>query len=166
MTDLDDEQRALIPHPQQELAYHCAIKGFQAGPVASLILGAPFYAYRLRKQFSFEKFFHRLGRLTIYGTAVSVPLSLTMMYFKLKSEGFNEYKIWDRAYRLRHSATQQRTDRFGYIAAAIGSSLAFVAPLRGRFQLSSAAKGALMAVPFGILAHVITSAQPPTKTDR
>lgn len=165
MGDLDAEQRSLIPHAQRELTYHCALKGFQLGPFVAVMFGAPFYGYRLRKNFTFPTFFHRLGKATIYTTAVTVPLSLGLMFVKLNGEDFNEYKIWDRAYRIRYSASQQRADQFSYGAAAIGSSVAFASALPRRFQLSSAGKGALIAVPFGIIAHVLTFPKTTKKTD-
>ena len=155
MDELDDEQRALIPHAQNELTLHCIYKGLEFGPTVTLATVLPYQLYRSRKNLSLIPILSRVGTLTIYGTITSVILSVAMMYGKLASENYNQYRIWDRAYRLRNSASQQRTDRFALVSSVVGGLTGLIVGLPKRGSPLSAAKGSLMAIPFGILAHVL-----------
>lgn len=68
---------------------------------------------------------------------------------------YNQYKIWDRAYRLRYSQTQNRVDKLTLYSSIIGGITGFTIGLPNKLNPISAGKGALMAVPFGILVHVL-----------
>ncbi|UJR19470.1 hypothetical protein I4U23_022601 [Adineta vaga] len=94
MSDLDDERRTLIPHLSCELTLHCIYKGFQLGSTVTLITVLSYQLYKSKKNPSF------------------IPI--------LSRCCFNEYKIWDRAYRLRHSQTQNRVDKFTFISSIAG----------------------------------------------
>ncbi|CAM4740131.1 unnamed protein product [Rotaria magnacalcarata] len=139
MDELDDKQRALIPHSLRELTLHCIYKGLQLGPTVTIVTVLP-----------------RVGTLTIYGSFIGVSLSLAMMHMKLYKENYNEYKIWDRAYRLRYSESQKRADKYSLTFSIFGGLTAFCIGLPKKFSPLSATKGALMAIPFGLLTHVIT----------
>jgi hypothetical protein len=78
-----------------------------------------------------------------------------MMHAKLYKEQYNEYKIWDRAYRLRYSETQNRVDKFTLSSSIAGGLAGFFIGLPAKMSPISAGKGALMAIPFGILAHIV-----------
>jgi hypothetical protein len=106
MDDLDDEQRALIPHSLRELTLHCIYKGLQIGPTVTIATALPYQLYKSRKNPSLIPILSRVGTATIYGGLAGVVLSVAMMHAKLYKEQYNEYKIWDRAYRIRNSASQ------------------------------------------------------------
>ena len=157
MGDLDEEQRALIPHAQREVTLHCIYKGLELGP--SVILGTafPYQYYRLRKTLPLRSILSRVGTISIYGTMASVLLSVLMMHRKFFNENYDQYRIWDRAYRLRYSSSQQRTDRFALASSILGGLTGLFIGLPTKMSLLSAGKGALMAVPLGILAHLLTA---------
>ena len=159
MEELDDEQRALIPNAQNELTLHCIYKGLQLGPTVTLATVLPYQLYRSRKNLSLIPILSRVGTVTIYGTITGVILSVAMMHGKLANEKYNQYRIWDRAYRLRYSSSQQRTDRFALISSIIGGLAGLIIGLPKRGSPLSAAKGSLMALPFGILAHLLIKPQ-------
>ena len=157
MGDLDDEQRALIPHAQREVTLHCIYKGLELGPTVMFVTALPYQYYRLRKILPFKGILSRVGTLTAYGTLASVALSVLMMHKKFFNENYNEYLIWDRAYRLRYSSSQERTDRFALTASMLGGVTGFFFGLPKKLHPISAGKGALLAVPFGLVAHLLTS---------
>ncbi|CAF3160373.1 unnamed protein product [Rotaria socialis] len=156
MDKLDDKQRALIPHSLRELTLHCIYKGLQLGPTVTIVTVLPYKFYKSRKNLSFMSILSRAGTLTIYGSFIGVSLSLAMMHMKLYKENYNEYKIWDRAYRLRYSESQKRADKYSLTFSIFGGLTAFYIGLPKKFSSLSATKGALMAIPFGLLTHVIT----------
>ena len=160
MSSLDDEQRALIPAPQKELTIHCIYKGLQLGPTVVLATALPYQLYRSRKNLAIVPILSRVGTIAIYGTITSVAASVLLMHFKLYSEQYNEYKIWDRAYRIRYSQSQQRTDRFALSASVVGGFAGLFLGLPKKFHPVSAGKGALLAVPFGILTHLLIKPEP------
>ncbi|CAF1121259.1 unnamed protein product [Adineta ricciae] len=155
MTDLDDEQRALIPHSLRELTLHCIYKGIQLGSTATFLTALPYQLYKSRKNPSFGPVLSRAGTASIYGAAVGVALSVGLMHAKLSKEQYNEYKIWDRAYRLRHSQNQNRVDKFTFSTSMVGGLAGLIIGLPTKMSPFSAVKGALMGIPFGLLAHVL-----------
>jgi hypothetical protein len=155
MSDLDDEQRALIPHSLLELSLHCIYKGVQLGTTVTLATALPYQLYKSRKSPSLIPILSRVGTACVYGASASVILSIGLMHVKLYKEGYNEYKIWDRAYRLRNSQSQSRVDKFALTSSIIGGLTAFIIGLPSKLSPISAGKGALMAIPFGILVHLI-----------
>ena len=156
MDDLDDEQRALIPHPLRELTLHCIYKGLQLGPTVTMATVLPYQLFKSRKNLSLIPILSRVGTASVYGAAIGVTFSLGLMHAKLSKEQYHQYKIWDRSYRLRHSQSQRRTDKFALTSSIAGGLAGFIIGLPSKMSPISATKGALMAVPFGILAHVIT----------
>ena len=80
MEELDDEQRALIPHAQNELTVHCIYKGLQFGPTVALATALPYQLYRSKKTLSLRPILSRVGTVTIYGTIASVIASVAMMH--------------------------------------------------------------------------------------
>jgi hypothetical protein len=163
MNDLDDEQRALIPHPLRELTLHCIYKGLQLGSTVTIATTLPYQLYKSRKIPSLIPILSRVGTSTVYGSLAGVILSVGMMHAKLYKEEYNQYKIWDRAYRLQHSQSQNRVDKLTFFSSIIGGLTALVIGLPSKMSPVSAGKGALMGIPFGILAHVfIKPLQQPT----
>lgn len=156
-TELDDEQRALIPKPLNELTIHCAIKGIQLGSTVTLITALPYQLYKSKKNLSLIPILSRVGKISIYGSFVGVALSLGMMHAKLYKENYNEYRIWDRSYRLRHSVGQNRADQFSFYSSIIGGTAGFFIGLPKKYHPISFGKGALLSIPFGLLAHIITA---------
>ncbi|CAF0870693.1 unnamed protein product [Rotaria sp. Silwood1] len=157
MEDLDDEQRALIPHSLRELSLHCIYKGLELGPTVTIATVLPYQLYKSRKNLSFTSILSRVGTASIYGAIVGVVFSLGLMHAKLYNEKYNQYKIWDRAYRLRYSQSQKRVDKYAFTFSIAGGLSGLIIGLPSKFSPLSATKGALMAIPFGVLAHVITS---------
>lgn len=155
MSDLDDEQRALIPNPLRELSVHCVTKGIQFGSTVTLITALPYQLYKSRKNISLIPILSRVGTASIYGSLIGAALSIGLMHGKLYKEQYNEYRIWDRSYRLRHSASQNRVDRFTLYASILGGIGALFIGLPKRFHPASFGKGALLSVPLGLLAHII-----------
>ncbi|CAF1067287.1 unnamed protein product [Rotaria sordida] len=155
MDDLDEEQRTLIPHSLRELTLHCIYKGFQLGSTVTLATALPYQLYKSRKNPSIIPILSRVGTATIYGAVGGVLLSIAMMHGKLYKEQYNQYKIWDRAYRLRNSASQNRVDKFTLSSSIMGGIAGLIIGLPTKMSPISATKGALMAIPFGILAHII-----------
>ena len=167
MEELDEEQRQLIPHSLRELSLHCIYKGIQLGSTVTIVTSLPYQLYKSQKNPSIIKVLTRVGTTTIYGTITGVILSLSMMHFKLYKEQYNQYKIWDRAYRLRYSKTQNRVDKLTLSSSIAGALAAFFVGLPVRLSPLSATKGALMGVPFGLLAHIIIKPleEPPIQRD-
>ena len=83
---------------------------------------------------------------------------------KLQQEGFNAYRIWDRAYRLEHSAQQQRCDTFSLAGAAIGAAAMQHPALRMAPRLTAALAGASIGVSDGVLWHVISNPKEDVET--
>ena len=155
MSDLDDEQRALIPNASRELTVHCISKGIQLGSTVTLITSLPYQLYKSKKNPSLIPILSKVGTTTIYGSIIGIIFSVGMMHSKLYKEQYNEYKIWDRAYRLRYSITQNRVDRFSFYSSVFGGLTGFLIGLPRKYHPISFAKGSLMAIPFAILAHII-----------
>lgn len=167
MNELDDEQRQLIRYPLRELTLHCIYKGFQLGSTVSLITILPYQYYKLKQNRSFKNILTRVGTSTIYGNIIGVSLSLGLMHYKLSKENYNEYKIWDRAYRLRYSQSQIRTDKFVLTSSIFGGLTGFFIGLPTKYNILSTIKGGFIGIPFGLLAHIIS--QPfsnKTKSDK
>ncbi|CAF1314874.1 unnamed protein product [Adineta steineri] len=154
MTDLDDEQRALIPNPLRELTLHCIYKGIQLGSTVAVLAATPYQLYKSRKNPSFRPIISRIGTATIYGAATGAVLSVAMMHAILYKQQYNEYKIWDRSYRLRYSDSQNRVDRFTLLSSIVGGLAGLIIGLPSKLSPISACKGALISIPFGILAHL------------
>lgn len=166
MSELDDEQRALIPNSLRELSIHCIIKGIQLGSTVALITSLPYQLYKSRKNPSLIPILSRVGKTSFYGAITGVILSVGMMHAKLYKENYNEYKIWDRAYRLRHSQSQNRVDKFTSYSSIIGGIAGFTIGLPKKLNPISAGKGALIAIPFGILTHLIIKPEQQTKNEK
>jgi hypothetical protein len=81
--DLDDDQRALIPHSLRELSLHCISKGIQLGSTVTLITALPYQLYKSRKNPSLIQILSRVGTTTFYGAITGVILSIGMMHIKL-----------------------------------------------------------------------------------
>ncbi|UJR18037.1 hypothetical protein I4U23_004938 [Adineta vaga] len=163
MNDLDDEQRALIPHSLRELTLHCIYKGLQLGSTVTLLTALPYQLYKSKKNPSLIPILSRVGRATIFGAGTGVVLSVALMHAKLYKEQYNEYKIWDRAYRLRYSQNQNRVDKFTFLSSIAGGLTGLLIGLPSKMSPLSAGKGALIGIPFGLLAHVLIKPlqQPP-----
>ncbi|CAF1143204.1 unnamed protein product [Rotaria sp. Silwood1] len=155
MEDLNDEQRALIPNPLGELTLHCINKGFQLGSTVTMATILPYQLYKSRKNLSFISTLNRVGTATIYASIIGAGLSLGLMQAKLYSEKYNQYKIWDRAYRLRHSKSQQRVDKYVFTYSMAGGLAGLIIGLPTKFHPLSVIKGAFMAIPLGIITHLI-----------
>ena len=156
---LTPEQLTDIPQPTLELTRHVAIKGLQAGALLGTV-GASLNLLR-RRPLSAIDAVTRVGRTASTAALVTAPLSVAAMAVVLQREGWNPYRIWDRAYRLRHNPTQQRVDRLTGIAAGLGA-LALQAPPfaalgvgRGVLALGGAALGSTL----GVAGHVVTMPQ-------
>lgn len=166
MADLDAEQRALIPQPLRELTLHCVYKGFQLGSTVTVAIALPYQLYKSRKTPSLIPILSRVGTATVYGAAAGVVLSVAMMHAKLYGEQYNEYKIWDRAYRLRYSESQHRVDQLTFASSMTGALAGLIIGLPAKMSPISAGKGAMLGIPFGILAHVLAKPlQPPPAND-
>lgn len=155
MNELDDEQRLLIPKPLNELTLHCVYKGIQLGSTLSLITIFPYELYKSRKTPLLIPIISRVGTSTIYGSLIGVLFSVGLMHMKLYKEQYNQYKIWDRAYRLKYSFYQNRVDQFTLYSSITGGLFAFFIGLPNKFNPISAGKGALLSIPFGLLAHIL-----------
>jgi hypothetical protein len=153
--DLDDEERSLIPHPLRELTFHCIYKGLQLGSTVTIGTALPYQLYKSRKSRSIIPILSRVGTATIYGSITGVILSIGMMHARLYREEYNQYKIWDRAYRLRYSQSENRVDKLTLYSSIIGGLTGFVIGFPSRVSPISFVKGALMSIPFGILVHVL-----------
>lgn len=166
MEELDDEQRQLIPHSLRELTSHCIYKGIQLGSTVTIATSLPYELYKARKTPSIITILSRVGTKTMYGALIGTILSVGMMHAKLYKEEYNQYKIWDRAYRLRYSKSQNRVDQFTLSSSAIGALTAFIIGLPIKLSPLSATKGALLAIPFGLIAHIIIKPlqDPPIQT--
>ncbi|CAF0886842.1 unnamed protein product [Didymodactylos carnosus] len=152
-TDLDDEQRVLIPHPLRELTLHCIYKGIEVAPVVGLATVLPYQLYKSKRNPQLRPILSRVG--TMYGAVAGAVLSVTFMHAKLYQEKYDEYRIWDRSYRLRHSQGQLRADRYSLYSAIVGGVTGFVIGLPTKFSGLSGGKGALLGIPFGLLVHLI-----------
>ncbi|CAF3152692.1 unnamed protein product [Rotaria sp. Silwood2] len=135
MDDLNDEQRALIPNPLGELTLHCINKGFQLGSTVTMATILPYQLYKSRKNFSFISTLSRVGTATIYASIIGVGLSL--------------------AYRLRYSKNQQRVDKYVFTYSMVGGLTGLIIGLPTKFHPLSVIKGAFMAIPLGIITHLI-----------
>ena len=88
---------------------------------------------------------------------------------KLYTEGFNEYKIWDRAYRLQHSVNQNAVDtrsmQFGLVGG-IGTALYNISKSRGntlidmRSILRKSSYGFILLYPIGTIIQAIINNMP------
>ena len=156
---LTAEQLHDIPHSTVELTQHVAVKGLQAGAMLGTALGT---ALLLRRRpLSFADGMVRVGRTAAVTAGITAVASVAAMAIVLQREGWNEYRIWDRAYRLRHNPFQQRCDRLSALTALTSALVLqlppFTATLVPRSTLALA--GAALGVGFGVLAHVATMPQ-------
>ena len=92
-------------------------------------------------------------RFAAAGAAVSVGL----MGAKLWQEDFNAYRIWDRSYRLNHSASQRRCDQFSWMGGLIGALVMQHPVLRMGTPIQAALAGASIGVADGVLLHAISN---------
>ncbi|UJR07127.1 hypothetical protein I4U23_011415 [Adineta vaga] len=103
------------------------------------------------ESFTYIAILSRVGTATIYGAGAGVILNVALMHAKLSKEQYNEYKIWDQAYRLCHSQTQNRVDKFTFLfSIADGLTVLLIG-------------STLIGIPFGLLAHILIKPlqQPP-----
>ena len=83
---------------------------------------------------------------------VGPPLGFLACYMVLRKA--EPIGIYDRAYRLRYSKLQNRTDKFSEIGAAVGAGLG-AALLKPRLQ--GGFYGAAFGVGLGVILHVLTT---------
>ena len=153
---LTAEQRQEIPNYTLELTQHVAIKGIQAGALIGTVIGS---ALLLRSRpLTWADGVVRVGRTAAMSSGVTAVASVAAMAVLMQREGWNDYRIWDRAYRLRHNSFQQRCDRFSAIAAASTAALLQLPPFGTMFvpRATLALAGAALGVGLGVLAHVAT----------
>ncbi|CAF1676464.1 unnamed protein product [Didymodactylos carnosus] len=88
--------------------------------------------------------------------------TLILMQVKLYREGYDEYKIWDRAYRLQNSLSQNRADLYSFHGALVGGLAGILFGLPKKRTRLSGGRGAMLGIPLALLAHVL---QPPPKSE-
>ena len=156
---LTAEQLCEIPHHTLELTQHVAVKGIQAGALIGSAVGTVFLVRRHPRHWTDGLV--RVGRAATLSSGLLAMGGVAAMAIVLQREGWNDYRIWDRAYRLRHNSFQQRCDRFSAIGAATGAALMQLPPLAMLpvTRLTLALAGAAMGAGLGVLGHVATMPQ-------
>lgn len=87
----------------------------------------------------------------LVGMAIMTPLSLAAGYARLKDQP--QTAIEDRAYRIKHNASQQEVDQFSFYAAAAGG---FVGAIGfGVSPILGFAQGGSLGVGLGVIAHLV-----------
>ncbi|XP_065183103.1 uncharacterized protein LOC135813982 [Sycon ciliatum] len=137
----DEDHPEARRHHSMVVYQHCAIKGAQFGSVASLVLGPPiFYLRGHRGGFLAQKTL----QLSVFGVAAGMLASEAMCYMILRKQP--DEGVFDRAYRLSNSESQNRADVFSAVGAVTMAALAFRLPI-------GYMPGACVGFGLGILAH-------------
>ena len=112
----------------------------------------------VRRPLSYASALQSVGRYGWRFSAVGAVVSLGLMAAKLQQEHWNAYRIWDRAYRLQHSASQQRADQFSWVGGLLGALVMQHPALRlSATPVQAALAGASIGVSDGVLVHVISN---------
>lgn len=143
---LTDQQMEKVPHSTTELGVHVTIKTVQAFGLLGTVLVGPIAAIAKKETRNMRGIQHKMTRAGRGGLILGLVTGPLMTFLKVKDE--DEYKIWDRCYRLRHNRGQVRVDQ-GSIVGAVGG--AGICAATG----SGALFGGLVGMSSGIIAMAI-----------
>jgi hypothetical protein len=165
---LTEEQLQLVPHPMQRLSTHVLLKGFQAGSLLGNGVGlftAALLPLIRRTPVSIAPLplLQAVSRAGVIGAGITGVGSLGLMGAALWREDFNAYRIWDRAYRLNHSVSQQRCDYLSLTGAAATAAAGLVLVAGGRLTVAQALQMASIGMSAGVLLHVVSNPQEPVQ---
>jgi hypothetical protein len=167
---LTEEQLQLVPHPMQRLSTHVLLKGFQAGSLLGNGVGlftAALLPLIRRTPVSIAPLplLQAVSRAGVIGAGITGVGSLGLMGAMLWREDFNAYRVWDRAYRLNHSVSQQRCDHFSLTGAAAAAAAGLTLVVTGgRLTVPQALQMASIGMSAGVLLHVVSNPQEPVQT--
>ena len=139
---LTDEQMETVPYTTTELVIHVTTKTVQAFGLLGTTLVGPIAAVLKKETRNLPGIKHKMTRAGRGGLILGLATGPLMTYMKIKNE--EEYKIWDRCYRLRHNRGQVRVDQYSFVGAVAGAGVGVAAG-------SGALFGGLVGMSSGIL---------------
>lgn len=119
---LSDEELEKIPHPTLELIIHVTTKNVQLfGSLGSFVI-APVSAYLKKEHKNWPKMKSRMLRMGKGGVILGL-VSGPLLTCGIVMTDTDDYKVWDRCYRLRHNRGQLRVDQLSLISTVGGVSV-------------------------------------------
>ena len=119
---LDDEQMKDIPHPTAELYVHVTTKTIQAGGLLGMVLFAPIATVLKKETRNLASLQTKMTRFGRNGVIIGTVMGPFMTFMKLRNEN-DDYKVWDRCYRLRYNRNQVRVDQAS-VSLGVGGAIA------------------------------------------
>lgn len=144
---LDDETMQKIPNPMLELTLHVTTKTIQSFGLLGTVLVGPIAAVARKETRNWPGIKQKMTRAGRGGLILGVVMGPAMTYMKIRNEE-DQYKIWDRCYRLRHNRSQVLVDQASIIGGVGGAA---VSAATGNGALF----GGLVGMSSGILAAAI-----------
>lgn len=144
---LEDEAMQRVPNPTAELTVHVTTKTVQSFGLLGTLLVGPIAAVVRKETRNWQGIKHKMTRAGRGGLVLGVVMGPVMTYMKIKNEK-DEYKIWDRCYRLRYNRCQVLVDQAAIIGGVGGAAA-------GAATGSGALFGGLVGMSSGIIAAAI-----------
>ncbi|XP_052810810.1 uncharacterized protein LOC128238694 [Mya arenaria] len=118
---LTDEEMQKVPYPTVELTTHVIIKSMQFyGIIGTWIVG-PLAAVGKKETRNTACLRMKMAKCGRVGVLLGVPGGILATYLTIRKD--EEYKVWDRCYRLRHNRGQVRVDQACTVTTLGGAAI-------------------------------------------
>jgi len=151
---LSDEEMEKIPNPKFEVGVHVVIKFMQAGGILGTWLFGPIAAVRKSETRNLQCLRMKMGKCGRAGVFIGIPLGMAASY--AQTSKCDEYRNWDRCYRLRHNRGQVRADQASAVGSIGGAAIGYATGAGAWF-------GGLMGMSALMLAAAIYTSKMDTK---
>lgn len=121
---LDDAAMQRIGHPTLELTTHVTIKTAETFGLLGTLLVGPISAGIRPETRNWPAVQEKMTRYGTGGLIIGAVLGPVLTYAVIRNDADN-YKVWDRCYRLRYNRGQVRVDQLSFVGAAAGAAIAY-----------------------------------------
>ncbi|KAL4233592.1 hypothetical protein ACF0H5_008273 [Mactra antiquata] len=139
---LEDEAMQRVACPRLELGTHITFKTVQAFGLLGTVLVGPITAAVKPEFRNYEGLKNSVTRAGVGGVVLGAVTGPILTYLVTRKE--DQYKVWDRCYRLRYNRCQVRVDRTSMLGAASGAAI-------GAAYAGMAAFGGVVGMSAGII---------------
>lgn len=143
---LTDQQMERVPHSTTELGIHVTTKFVQAfGLIGTLMVGPIFASTNVNTR-NWEGMKESMTSKGTGGLILGMAVGPILTMYLMRNE--DDYKIWDRCYRLRNSKNQVLVDQESVLGAVVGAGV-------GSYTGNGAVFGGLLGMSGGIILATI-----------
>lgn len=147
---LTDKQMENIPHTRTELGIHVSTKFAQMFGIMGTCIVGPIAGAVNKDTRNWPDIKNKMTTMGTGGVALGFVVGPLLTYSLMKKE--DDYRVWDRCYRIRHSRNQVHVDQLSLLGTACGAGVA-------AYTGNGAAFGGLIGMTSGvILAALFNSA--------